>query len=216
LQPQRIRNSVELYPPLTMHRLILALPLAYGGWNVYRGHELSVLFWGLVAATVLFYLIAKVTPYLRLSPTGLKFVQSDSPEVLWSDLKQVRSTDDSMELEMVNGEVLEIPFARLRGSDGEQLRQIVKGQILAMSHEAKAIMRADPITAVVNTNVASTTLPPRAELTSLLDVTPQQTDAPASPGVNANVAPADLPPRAELTSLLDVTPQQTTAQASPG
>src|SRR5690348_14294524 len=88
VQPQRIRNTVELYPPMIVHRLILLLPVAYGGWSLWRGRELPVLFWGLVAATVLFYLFAKVPPYLRLSPTGLKFAQKDALEILWSDLKQ--------------------------------------------------------------------------------------------------------------------------------
>lgn len=184
MQPTRIRQNVDLYSPMIMHRLLVLVPVAFGVWNLTQGKELPLLFWAVLGATVLFHLLAKVTPFLRLSPTGLKFVQSETPEILWSDLKQVKSNSESMELEMLSGEVVEIPFARLRRSDADQLREIVKGQVLAMSHEAKALMKADPITAVVNTSVAPgtvapSTLPPTAELNALLDVTPQQTTAPA-------------------------------------
>jgi hypothetical protein len=179
VQPTRIRTTVDLYAPMILHRLLVLLPISYGAWILAQGKELPILFWGVLAATVLFHLLAKVTPVIRLSPTGLKLVDSETPEILWSDLKQVKSTSASMELELLNGEVLEIQFARLRGEDAEQLRQIVKGQVLAISHEAKALMKADPLTAVVNTNVAPSTLPPTAELNALLDVTPQQTTVPA-------------------------------------
>jgi len=182
VQPQRIRNTIELYPPMIVHRLILLLPVAYGVWSLARGHELPVIFWALVAATVLFYLFAKIPPYLRLSPTGLKFVQKDVPEILWSDLKQVKSGPDAMELTLITGEVAKIEYVQLRGGDVNRLREMVKSQILALSAEAKTLMAADPLSAVVNTNVAPTILPPRAELASLLDVTPQQTTVPASPG----------------------------------
>jgi len=159
VHPTKIRSTIELYPSQAVHRVIVLLPVAYGAWSLLRGHELPLLYWCILAGTLLFHLFMKCPPYLRLSPTGLKFVQGDAPEVLWSDLKQVKSTPTCMELTLLTNETVNVEYGQLRGSDIQRLREVVKSQILAMSAEVKTLMAADPVSAVVNQQIET---PPTA------------------------------------------------------
>lgn len=141
LDPQpvkRLRRTIEFRSPApAVHRLIVLGPIGWGIWNVATGHELPPVFWWLVVATVMFHLLTKTTPYLRLTPKGLRFAERDSVEIGWEEMCEARNRASSMRITLVSGETVEIDYTKLRKSDVTRLRDTLKAQFLALAAEAR-------------------------------------------------------------------------------
>ena len=142
LDPQpvkRLRRTVEFRSPApALHRAIVLGPIGWGIWNVVHGRELPPMFWWIVVAMVMFHLLTKTTPYLRLTPSGLRFAERDAVEIGWGEMCEARNRASSMQITLVSGETIEIDYTKLRKSDVTRLRETMKGQFLALAAEARA------------------------------------------------------------------------------
>jgi hypothetical protein len=136
----KLRRSVEFRTPDIVHRLIAVVPLGYGVWCISNGQDVTPLFWWLVLATVMFHLLVRCTPYVKLTASGLQFPQDDQREIKWNELREARNTAKSMNLLLSTGEQLRIDYTRLRSRDVQRLRQIIKSQCMALAAEAKAAL----------------------------------------------------------------------------
>ena len=137
---QKLRRTVEFRTPDVMHRFIAAVPLTVGAWNLASGRSPDPLFWWLVVATLMFHLLVRCTPYVRLTPGGLVFPQHEHKEVKWSELREARNTPDSMNLMLGSGEQIHIEYRKLRRRDVNRLRQLIKSQCQALAAEARAAL----------------------------------------------------------------------------
>jgi hypothetical protein len=149
LDPQpvkRLRRTVEFRSPAPLlHRLIVLCPIGWGIWNLAHGRELPPVFWWIVVAMVMFHLLTKTTPYLRLTPSGLRFAERDAVEIGWDEVREARNRASAMQITLVSGETIEIEYAKLRKGDVARLRDTIKGQFLALAAEARLAAPTDEL-----------------------------------------------------------------------
>lgn len=122
-----------------VHRLIVLAPIGWGVWSITHGRDLPPVFWWIVLVMVMFHLLTKTTPYLRLTPSGLRFPQRDSVEIGWIQMREARNRASSMQITLASGEVVEIDYGKMRRGDVERLRQTMKGHFLALAAESRAL-----------------------------------------------------------------------------
>lgn len=138
LRAMPVRSRHDFYDTAgRLHGLIVLLPVAYGVFQTQLHHPLTPLFWWLVLGTVCFALFARRHPFLRLTAVGISFPESKSPEYPWDEMIEARSRQDELELVMLNGLRLEIPFKNMRTSDINRLKKLIRGQFAALGERAR-------------------------------------------------------------------------------
>jgi hypothetical protein len=116
--------------------LIALIPVVYGVIQTQRGAGLSPSFWWMVVGTTAFALLARRTPFLRLSPRGISFPQISPTEYAWEEMCEAHARADGLDILLTSGHRVTIPFRKMRSTDTERVKHIIKTQFRVMAARA--------------------------------------------------------------------------------
>jgi len=139
LHQRAIRRRVDFYDTAgRLHGIIALLPLMYGVFQTQRGQPLQPWFWWMVAATVGFAVLARRSPFLRLSQNGISFPDKKSPVYPWDQMCEAHARAESLDLILIDGQRVMISYKQMRASDIDRVKRLVKSQFQYMASAAKA------------------------------------------------------------------------------
>jgi len=137
-----IHRPIEFYDTAgRLYGLIVLVPLVYGIIQSQRGQPLSLIFWGMAAATVAFAVFGRRPPSVRLTPSGISFPENRSPEYPWDQMSEARAHASELDIVLTSGQTVQISYRKLRRTDVGRLKRLIRLQFMAMAEKAKEMQQ---------------------------------------------------------------------------
>jgi hypothetical protein len=132
-----LRRRVEFFDTAgRLHGLIALAPIIYGVIQTQRGAGLNPTFWWMVVGTTAFALLVRRTPLLRLSPEGISFPQVSPTCYAWNEMCEAHARADGLDILLTSGQRVTISFKKMRSTDVERVKHIIKSQFRVMAARA--------------------------------------------------------------------------------
>jgi hypothetical protein len=142
-----LRRTIDFYDTAgRLHGLIVLVPIFYGAIRLYDGQPLQPWYWYMVLGTLAFAIFARRAPFLRLAPQGVSFPERNSSVYAWDQMCEAHARDGELDIVLSNGQRVTISYAKMRRSDIERVKKLVKQQFKLMAARAQAQMQ-DTVTA---------------------------------------------------------------------
>ncbi|MGH7176048.1 MAG: hypothetical protein ACREJC_01595 [Tepidisphaeraceae bacterium] len=131
-EPQRWPVDIHERSPL-LHGIILAIPLGYAAWSMWRGRVPTQWFWVLAGAAVIFHLIARGRTRVRLTPSGLRLCDEGDEELRWEHMSEAHARHGEIELVMQDQRRASIKTRPLHPRDVSRLKKVIKTKFAALA-----------------------------------------------------------------------------------
>lgn len=143
LHQRALRRRVDFYDTAgRLHGVIALVPLLYGMIQTQRGVHLQPWFWWMVGATVLFAVFVRRAPVLRFSPNGISFPEKKSEIYPWDQMCEAHAGANALDILLADGQRLTISYRRMRASDINRVKRLVKSQFQYMAATAQTLAQA--------------------------------------------------------------------------
>lgn len=139
LHVQPLRRRIDFYDTAgRLHGLIVLVPILYGAFKTYQHEPLQPWYWYSVLGTLAFAIFARRAPFLRLTSKGVSFPEKQSPIYPWDQMTEAHARADELDILMADGEHVTISYRKMRRSDIERVKRLVKQQFQVMAQRAQA------------------------------------------------------------------------------